>query len=666
MSSLPRRTWSFVAALCCVLATACAAVAAPASQPGAAPPPAAHKSPGSQPERMVEPNDPWTVEILADELLRCHKPDEYAALAGRTQKVIVAILAFGEADELKTLNSLTAIDRACVYTPLADSLTGDAKFGQWLLKNWPLARRLFRAMGDRDAGDYDVPVALRNLRELYEADATSVEAYPDLAVAFCIASANTENSRPATDNASRVDSFRYYTRSNVPFRYDLKRLPYELALYLADTRLPVDQRVWAANRYGRAGVPAESYRDVPYDDVALGQGKPKRIDSKRYTLPNILQAGGICVDQAYFATEVCKALGIPATVSSGTGRTGMGHAWVAYLRTTPQSPNAFWDSSIGRYEEDKFTRGKVRESATGQNITDVELMLTGLAAQLDLKRREEADVAVSLARMISDNIGKPTTRPDQGELVRLAALYNERFKDKRPPIRLDERVVPNRAIDMALAEDLVAMSLDRNCAFRPAWDLVMHLFAKGQIPTEHLNRFFGTLIARTINVFPDYTFDLLARAIPMMDPGAAQARACEQAFGLFPKRHDLQGRLLIMAGDAWASPKAGKPDDALRCYQQAIWLDLTVPDNVLLGCDRAEHLLVGAGRGDLVVAMYRTLFIKTPTTVDIALAMRQGTLWYQLGMRYAAALEAAGRPRDAANVRMQINSGNAAGPVRGG
>ena len=137
MSNFPCRAWLLVAALGCVLATACAAVAAPASQPVAAPVP--HKSPGSQPERMVEPNDPWTVEILADELLRCHKPDEYAALAGRTQKVIVAILAFGEADELKTLNSLTAIDRACVYTPLADSLTGDAKFGQWLLKDWPLA-----------------------------------------------------------------------------------------------------------------------------------------------------------------------------------------------------------------------------------------------------------------------------------------------------------------------------------------------------------------------------------------------------------------------------------------------------------------------------------------------------------------------------------------------
>jgi tetratricopeptide (TPR) repeat protein len=149
-----------------------------------------------------------------------------------------------------------------------------------------------------------------------------------------------------------------------------------------------------------------------------------------------------------------------------------------------------------------------------------------------------------------------------------------------------------------------------------------------------------------------------------MDSGVAQARACEQAFGLFPKRHDLQGRLLIMAGDAWRN--SGKKDDALRCYQQAITLDMTATDNVLLGCDRAERILAAANRADVIVAMYRNLYVKTPTTLDIALSLRQQTLWYQLGLRYAAALDSVGRSRDAANVRTQINAGNTAGPSRGG
>lgn len=49
-----------------------------------------------------------------------------------------------------------------------------------------------------------------------------------------------------------------------------------------------------------------------------------------YILPEILEKGGVCRDQAHFAAESGKARGIPATYVHGTGDRGP-HAWIEYM-----------------------------------------------------------------------------------------------------------------------------------------------------------------------------------------------------------------------------------------------------------------------------------------------------------------------------------------------
>lgn len=49
-----------------------------------------------------------------------------------------------------------------------------------------------------------------------------------------------------------------------------------------------------------------------------------------YILPEILEEGGVCRDQAHYAAESGKARGIPATYVHGTGDRGP-HAWVEYM-----------------------------------------------------------------------------------------------------------------------------------------------------------------------------------------------------------------------------------------------------------------------------------------------------------------------------------------------
>lgn len=49
-----------------------------------------------------------------------------------------------------------------------------------------------------------------------------------------------------------------------------------------------------------------------------------------YILPEILEKGGVCRDQAHFAAQAGKARGIPATYAHGTGDRGP-HAWVEFM-----------------------------------------------------------------------------------------------------------------------------------------------------------------------------------------------------------------------------------------------------------------------------------------------------------------------------------------------
>ncbi len=87
-----------------------------------------------------------------------------------------------------------------------------------------------------------------------------------------------------------------------------------------------------------------------------------------YRLPDILQAGGICVDQAYFAAMVGKAKGVPTLMFCGTGLDGR-HAWFGYL-----GADGHWQLDCGRYLYQEFVDGFAIDPQTWTIISDHELM----------------------------------------------------------------------------------------------------------------------------------------------------------------------------------------------------------------------------------------------------------------------------------------------------
>ncbi len=150
--------------------------------------------------------------------------------------------------------------------------------------------------------------------------------------------------------------------------HKLGRLPASELKFLVDIVAPFTELDWARKNVapGLANL-GQAYDLIKYrkDRVAANQYS---WPGNAYTLPVILQQGGICVDQAYFASTAGKAKGIPTIMFRGAGLDGR-HAWFGFL-----DANQRWQLDCGRYAEQKFVTGLAFDPQTWGNINDHELL----------------------------------------------------------------------------------------------------------------------------------------------------------------------------------------------------------------------------------------------------------------------------------------------------
>ena len=616
------------------------------------------------------PRDAWISRIALDELHRTVETAKYEELSRRIQEVTLERLACGDFERFGTLNDMVYVLRGCKYLPVVEKLPKGRTMVKWLVENPDLTRRLFRGLEDVA----DVQAAMTSLRELLDADVRAVRAYPDLAVAFATSVPSPIFLEKQLHKASVSESFLWYANSRMPFRYDLKAMPFELSRYVADTRMSIAERQWVWKKYRRKLTPSETYYDVDYDYGHLMRGVPKKIESLDFTLPNLKEVGGVCIEQAYYSAQVCKAMGIPAAVATGRGHTGVFHAWLASLEIKGRGKNvrAAWNTDTGRYEIHLFYSGKVHNPATGRYMQDLEMVLNGAAAQLPLFRREEADSAVALARLAAANQGAAVKGCPA--LKKLAALHDARLvpsgketknqKDQKdakdakkttrrrsaPPAQLDW-AQEEGTIDMALVEKLIDLGIRRNLVHRPAWELIIELRKDSRMPVKNLDAFFEVLIKRTAQEYPDYSCDLVLRIVQTIEEADIRAKVCQRAARIYGRRPDLRGRILLsLAADYRRQDKQG---EALQVYEQTILGSGNVPGIVLAATKEAEGLLKDNDQGDLVVQMYEKLFQKAPHR-KIARRFQKYTLRYLLGERLIAALIDVGRAGDAEKIREMI------------
>jgi len=174
-----------------------------------------------------------------------------------------------------------------------------------------------------------------------------------------------------------------------------------------------------------------------------------------------------------------------------------------------------------------------------------------------------------------------------------------------------------------------------------------------QLSVKRFGSMFNSLFARTGKGYPDFGYILITRVMPTMRRFADRWKIYDRAIGLYKKRPDLQGRILIALGDDYR--RQGKLDDALARYRRAARHCVGLADIVIKAARRAEELLIKRDRRDEAISMCRKLWAGAEKE-DVSEVYLAQTSHYQLGVRLAVLLDAAGKKDAAKTVRRAITN----------
>ena len=241
---------------------------------------------------------------------------------------------------------------------------------RWLCRDAPRLTQVADLLDPED----DAPGVARVLQTLYRHDPAGRDEWFALILAMAVVWDQPRPELPlqaaplpyAPDLCNRYDYFRnLYASRKAKIAY--ARLTPQALTFVVDTPVPVSELTWAQKNVHESLTGwADSYFKIRYDESRL---RTDRLvwPHGPYTLAAIRDRGGICTDQAYFATLTARAWGIPALIFIGEGRRG-GHAWFAYMKSDTQ-----WEMDVARYAYDKYVTGYTIDPQTQLPLTDHQL-----------------------------------------------------------------------------------------------------------------------------------------------------------------------------------------------------------------------------------------------------------------------------------------------------
>ncbi len=245
----------------------------------------------------------------------------------------------------------------------------------WLVGNAAFSAEFFGLLSPVDF----TPRVLEILNALHARDPVKFKTYAHLALAIAVVYdvppppiwphgqvSATALPRTFPDPA---EAFAWWSKQDQQGRtyHRLTKLGADELKFVVDVAAPFAELEWAQSV---ADYPLShldrAYTMVRYRNDRVANNSPVWL-GKTYKLPEILAAGGICSDQAYFATQVGKARGVPTLLIYGAGNDGR-HAWFGFLDTSQK-----WRLDAGRYAEQRFVTGFARDPQTWREFSDHEL-----------------------------------------------------------------------------------------------------------------------------------------------------------------------------------------------------------------------------------------------------------------------------------------------------
>jgi hypothetical protein len=257
--------------------------------------------------------------------------------------------------------------------PLGAALTPELQ--AWLVGNATFSKDFFSLLSPVDY----LPNVFKILSDLHRVGPARFRAQANLALAIAVVydlppppiwphGQVTASALPRT-LPDPADAFAWWIKQEQLGRtyHQLSRLGADELKFVVDASAPWQELEWSQGAAGHPlGALARAYTMVRYRSERATNHTPIWPGST-YRLPEILAAGGICADQAYFATQVGKARGVPTLFIYGAGDNGR-HAWFGFL-----DGNRKWQLDAGRYAEQRLVTGYARDPQTWQEFSDHEL-----------------------------------------------------------------------------------------------------------------------------------------------------------------------------------------------------------------------------------------------------------------------------------------------------
>jgi len=275
--------------------------------------------------------------------------------------------------KLVNANMARRYDADMVSTPLGSLVSPGLQ--RWALGNPAFSEEFFGI-----TSPYDQPVeVLKILETLYAANPGLFTDYASLALAIAVVydvppppdwpHGQVGEAALPRHLPSPLAAFNFWTKLDQSRQSDLplRRLPASELKFVVDSATPFAELTWArqAVQLPLAQL-ARAYDAVKYRNERA-TSNVFNWPGPDYRLETILQTGGICIDQAYFAANVGKAHGVPTLLFHGAGQDGR-HAWFGFL-----SANG-WVLDAGRYAEQKFVVGQAFDPQTWRYLNDHELV----------------------------------------------------------------------------------------------------------------------------------------------------------------------------------------------------------------------------------------------------------------------------------------------------
>ncbi len=544
--------------------------------------------------------------------------DVYEALDAEMDRLAADADVVKDARAFRTVSFAGRIARLVGSLPKDERSKALAQFGE----HREFQAELAFALRPKDRTDRIAALALRFL----ETQGKSLDRFPGLAAAFCVVHdravfEQANENRAVADDPIKL--FEYFIRNSDKMPLGLDRVPTQLLTFVVDTTAKVDELEWAIARYAGNLQVGRRFFDVQYDKEAFLKGAKKKVTEVGFSLPNLQKYGGVCIDQAYFAANVGKALGIPAVVMRARGQEGA-HAWVAYLRW--EDGSIWWDCTTGRYAEYRNLLGFVTDPHGGLPVPESTLRLRAAFGSVSAEDRLTAIALTDASQRLQRTLIGP------GGVVSKAELSRPRVS-----------VAPEQVQRLL---DLTGAATGHAVACEDAWRVGVALAQAGVLTIEQRIRWADSAAAVLMENYPDFAVDLFSDEFATIEDTAQQEKLWRWLQGRVKGHTDLLAVARFGEAEMWE--KSGNPTKAWERYAEVVGDFADAGPSSVLAAIKCVTLLKDAKRkpGDALALLKHAWELSPPPKGDNPGVWTQ-TNWFRIGRLYLGELQNAGRLAEA-------------------